>query len=64
MVLVACHLYPRSGTIPTEDFGDKVHGCGLIKLYVLLVYVAKSENQSAVQDLHLPGCEYAILASP
>ena len=35
VILVACHLYPRSGTSPTEDFCDKAHVCGLIKLYVL-----------------------------
>ena len=35
VILVACHLYPRSGTSPTEDFSDKAHVCGTIKLYDL-----------------------------
>ena len=39
MILVACHLYPRSGTSPAEDVVDKTQACGNLlnrKLHALL----------------------------
>ena len=46
MGLVACHLHPRSGTSPTEDFGVKAQICGTKKLYLLLAPVCYFSDPS------------------